>query len=258
MERRSDEAAVHEPVSGPVAPPRPLPDHDVRERLAAWGAWFGLPRLVATAVCMLVVAGGGYWLVRAPAPATEAGLPRSSVAATVVVTLPEPTTPVSAVSEGGDAVGAHADVVVHVAGRVIAPGVYVLGGAPRVHDAIEVAGGPSAGADLDALNLAAVLVDGQRLYVPAIGDVEPGVVVLPDPPTIAGGDTGPPSADRPIDLNRATAAELDTLPGVGPATAQAIVDDRERNGPFARVDDLERVPGIGPAKLATVRDLVTV
>jgi competence protein ComEA len=258
MERRSDEAPAHDAPRGPTAPPRPLPDQALRERLVAWGAWFGLPRLVATAVCMLVVAGGGYWLVRAPAPATEARLSRS--AATITVTLPEPVPSTSpGAADGGEPVTAHTEIIVHVAGEVVAPGVYVLHGAPRVHDAIEVAGGPSGAADLDALNLAATLVDGQRLYVPAIGDVEPGVVVLPDPPaTDGGGDAASPSAERPVDLNRATAAELDTLPGIGPSTAQAIVDDRDRNGPFARVDDLERVPGIGPAKLDAVRDLVVV
>ena len=147
----------------------------------------------------------------------------------------------------------------HVAGEVRTPGVYLLVDEVRVHDAIEQAGGPTADADLDALNLAAVLADGQRLYVPAAGEVPTGDQVPLVPPSDGAAGTGSGFNDgSPVDLNRASAAELDRLPGVGPATAQAIVDDREQNGPFARVDDLERVPGIGPAKLDALRGLVSV
>jgi competence protein ComEA len=122
-----------------------------------------------------------------------------------------------------------------------------------VHTAIDAAGGATTVADLDGLNLAAPVVDGQRIYVPIAGEVDP--VAVPSGP-VAGGD--PSAPDAPIDLNRAGIADLETLPGIGPATAAAIVDDRDRNGPFASVDDLDRVPGIGPAKLGALRDLVTV
>jgi competence protein ComEA len=153
-----------------------------------------------------------------------------------------------------------ATIVVHVAGEVQVPGVYVLDGTPRVHEAIERAGGPTDDADLDALNLAQPLLDGQRLYLPARGAVDPATITVLTPgPTMSGGDValdGP--SPGPVDLNRATAEELEALPGVGPSTAAAIIDDRERNGPFATVDDLDRVSGIGPAKLAALADLVTV
>jgi competence protein ComEA len=126
-----------------------------------------------------------------------------------------------------------------------------------VHEAIERAGGSTADADLDALNLAQTLADGQRLYVPRIGEIDPAEIpVLSPVGTAAEVTTNTPLG--PVDVNRATAAELETLPGVGPATAAAIVDDRERNGPFATIDELDRVPGIGPSKLDALRDLVIV
>lgn len=140
-------------------------------------------------------------------------------------------------------------VLVHVAGAVVQPGVYQLAGDARVRDAIVAAGGPTDAADWNALNLAAAIGDGTKVYVPVEGEAVP-----PAQPV------DPAAADRdglPVDVNAASATELERLPGVGPATATAIVTERERNGPFLDVDDLERVPGIGPAKLDALRDLVT-
>jgi competence protein ComEA len=139
-------------------------------------------------------------------------------------------------------------VVVHVAGAVLHAGVYTFSAGSRVVDAVQRAGGLAADADPDAVNLAALLVDGQRVYVPRIGE--------PAPPLVDGG--GPTTVAGPIDLNRATADELDALPGVGPATAAAIVAYREQHGPFGTVDDLADVRGIGPAKVEALRGLVTV
>jgi competence protein ComEA len=143
-------------------------------------------------------------------------------------------------------------VLVHVAGAVVEPGVYELGADARVRDVIVAAGGPTETADWNALNLAAVVADGVKVYVPSLGEELP--------PSLVASSGGTGTAQRPagpIDLNVATADELEALPGVGPATASAIVVDRERNGPFLDVDDLDRVPGIGPAKLDALRDLVT-
>ena len=243
----------------PELPPRPAPPRRLGDNVAAWLAWVGLARLIVSAACVLIVVAGVAWLVRAPAPAIETGLPFSGTATSASApasTLPPPTTAVSATSNPAPG----APLFVHVAGSVAQPGVYRLAPGERVHAAIAAAGGPTADADLDGLNLAAGVADGQRVYVPARGEVDPSTVP-------SGGDvegsigsdgsaTSPPLG--PIDLNTATADDLDTLPGVGPATAAAIVDDRERHGPFASVGDLERVPGIGPAKLAAVADLVTV
>jgi competence protein ComEA len=137
------------------------------------------------------------------------------------------------------------EVVVHVAGSVLRPGLYHLPPGDRVADLLEAAGGPLDEADLDRLNLAEPLLDGVRIWVPSVEEPQ-------DPLPTPGAGNGP------VDLNRATAAQLESLTGVGPSLAAAIFDHRGRFGPFASVDDLLAVSGIGPAKLAGLRDQVRV
>lgn len=234
-------------------PPRPAPPRRVGDVVQRWLAWFGVARLVLAAISVLVVSTGMFWLVRAEPPPAEAGLPMAtSPASDVVSDAAVPTTTPTPASTAADE--APHPLVVHVAGAVRSPGVYELDAAARVDDAVHAAGGPVGDADLDGLNLAAPLVDGQRVYVPVDGEIDPSSVPAGVPTS---GPDGA-AASGPLDLNSATASELESLPGVGPATAAAIVEDRERNGPFATVDELDRVPGIGPAKLASLRDLVTV
>lgn len=239
----------------PVLPARPSPPRSLGEALAAWLTWFGLGRLVLTALSVGVVAAGGVWLLRAPTPDTVTALPVAETAGDTTATLPPPTAapstaPVATVPQ---------PIVVHVAGAVNQPGVFTLPPGSRANAAVEAAGGPAPDGELDGLNLATPLTDGQRVYVPTVGEIDPiavGAAAAELSPT--NGSTAPAAALGPIDVNRATADELEQLPGVGPATATAIIDDRERNGPYATVDDLDRVPGIGPAKLEVIRDLVTV
>jgi competence protein ComEA len=141
------------------------------------------------------------------------------------------------------------EVIVDVVGAVRAPGVVRMPAGARVYDAIAAAGGATADADVQQLNLAARLADGTRIAVPHQGEtLTPGT----------GSDNGSPTVPGPVDLNTATPEQLDALPGVGPATAAAIVRDRDEHGPFRSVDDLARVRGIGPAKLEQLRDLVSV
>jgi competence protein ComEA len=238
----------------PELPPRPAPPRRFGDTVAAWLAWFGVGRLIVSAACVLIVVGGVAWLVRAPAPSTETGLPfagpSSSTPPSATLAPPASAPPVSASAPAPER------LLVHVAGAVARPGVYELDAGDRVHAAIEAAGGPTSAADLDGLNLAAAVSDGQRVYVPADGEVDPATV----PSAGVDSDDVPGAAEAlgPIDLNSATPEQLEALPGIGPATAAAIVDDRDRHGPFSSVGDLERVPGIGPAKLAAVAELVTV
>ena len=148
--------------------------------------------------------------------------------------------------------------MIHVTGAVQVPGVYELQPGQRVADAIDAAGGALADADADALNLAAPVADGDRIAVPTVGEASAlggGVGVGHSHAAAASAGA---VAGSPIDINTAGVAELETLPGVGPATAAAIVEHREQHGPYATIDDLEAVRGIGPAKIEAIRDLVTV
>ena len=139
-------------------------------------------------------------------------------------------------------------LVVHVVGEVRRPGLYRLRDGARIADAVHRAGGALRGADLAGVNLAAPLVDGVQILVPAMVTAQPGGAV-------PGGS--PEAPVGPVSLSSATVVELDQLPGVGPITAQKIVDYRTEHGPFSAVDDLDSVPGIGPTRIEQLRDLVT-
>lgn len=242
----SDGGTVVEPaVERPALDPRP-PD-----RVREWIEWFGVARLVTSAFAVGVVCVGAWWLVRTPTPPPESALPTAVAGSGApVVTLPPPVTAAPGVLAPAADLGPQI-VIVHVAGAVVAPGVYRLGGADRVADAIEAAGGATSDADAGSVNLAAPLIDGSRVYLPEFGEAVP-ISVTPAPGSVE--EDG--ASGLPVDVNTADARALEQLPGVGPATAQAIVAERERNGPFVSFGDLDRVPGIGPAKLAALDGLV--
>jgi competence protein ComEA len=154
-----------------------------------------------------------------------------------------------------------AGVVVHVSGAVVLPGVVKLRSGSRMVDALRSAGGAAVDADLDRVNLAAVLVDGERIHVPAQGEDVLPVVVAPfrSGATNATRSGGESNAPPPLlNLNAATVEALEALPGVGPATAQAIVQARVNRGPFLSIDELLDVPGIGEVKLAQIEPYVLV
>jgi competence protein ComEA len=139
-------------------------------------------------------------------------------------------------------------VVVDVAGAVRRPGLYRLPQGSRIADAVARAGGATRRADEALVNLAAPLADGEQVLVPSS---VPGAAAA-----ASAVDSGTPSPSAPVDLNSASAEQLDALPGVGPATAQKIVDYRQQHGPYTSVDDLDAIPGIGPAKIANLKGLV--
>ncbi|HEV8152027.1 MAG TPA: helix-hairpin-helix domain-containing protein [Solirubrobacteraceae bacterium] len=202
---------------------------------------------------VLVVALGAHWIAgrgddgsSGSGPAVEAGARADGSAPPGQVRLDTEGEP----GRGG--------AVVHVAGAVRKPGVYRLAEGARVQDAVRRAGGAARGADLGAVNLAARVADGQQVVVPkrapaasaaaAAGEVSAG--------TGGGGTAGAIAQGPPISLSSATLEQLDTLDGVGPATAQKILDWRREHGGFRSVDDLGQVPGIGPQRLAALRERV--
>jgi competence protein ComEA len=150
----------------------------------------------------------------------------------------------------GAAPAATPKLVVYVVGAVRRPGVYRLAEGTRVEDAVIRAGGTTPKADLIGVNLAAPLADGQQVLVPAR---LPAAVAAAEGAAVPAGGSVPAG---PVQLSIATVEQLDTLPGIGPITAQKIVDYRAAHGAFRSVDDLDEVPGIGPSRVEQLRDLV--
>lgn len=141
-------------------------------------------------------------------------------------------------------------VIVYITGAVPRPGVYALPKGARVQDAISAAGGFLAEAEKSQINLAALVEDGEKLDIPYIEGASP-VITTPEPEVVT-------STTELIDINIASAAELESLPGIGPTTAQKIIDYREQNGPFLSIEDIINVPGIGPGTYERIKDLITV
>jgi competence protein ComEA len=211
--------------------------------------------LVAMGLSALVVAASAWWFVRpAPHPPIETILPLAAGAASGA-SAPAGSPAAASAPAGGTT--AAASLVVHVVGAVRAPGVVRLAAGSRALDAVAASGGLLPDADVARINLAARLVDGQRVLVPRVGEPT-APPVLDGSANGADGAGAAPSVAAPLHLNDATEAQLDQLPGVGPATAAAIVAHRTANGPFRSVDGLADVRGIGPAKLEQLRPLVTV
>jgi competence protein ComEA len=238
--------------------PRPLPARTWREQLAGLADSFDVSprRLLLGAVALACIGVVGWRLLAPPPPPAEMRLPFAQPSATGAGATEPPS--------GGDAGGAAStrssgatEVVVHVAGAVVSPGVRRLPPGSRVIDALDAAGGPLLDADLPRINLAAPLVDGQQVYVPRPGE---------QPPVAAGTGGSSDGAANPaggapgalVNLNTATGEQLETLPGVGPSTAAAIIAHRDQHGPFTSIDQLVDVRGIGEAKLEQLRDLVSV
>ncbi len=151
-----------------------------------------------------------------------------------------------------------ASLTVDVRGAINKPGVYTLAAGSRVQDALTLAGETTSNADTRTLNLARKLNDGEQLYVPTLGETPPTPVPASVPTTARGTPTVVKAPGGKVNLNTATLAELDTLPGIGPAIAQRIIEYRQQNGAFAKIDDIKKVRGIGDAMFEQIKELITV
>jgi competence protein ComEA len=230
-----------DPQSSQIEPFRPLPDPSMRERVDAVIDRLRALSTLSRAALALAVSAGALVVaivVLRPAgadPAPEETLPRASA--------PEASASAPPASSSGTL------VIVQAAGAVVRPGLYRLAPGARVDDLIRAAGGLAPDADPDRVNLAALLADGEKVYVPRVGE---------DVPADSSAGAGSSPAPKLVDLNTASIADLDTLPGIGPATAQAIIDYRSQHGRFRSVDELLNVRGIGQTKLDELRPLVRV
>jgi competence protein ComEA len=228
----------------------------IKKRISYWIAFVGTTRLFFGVLLSAIAAISMWLLVRPSAPLVESVVPHASGVGIVapLSTLPTPLT-----------------VRIHVAGAVVHPGVYSVSSSSRVVDAVTAAGGATSRADLERINLAQTIIDTEQVFVPFRTSRATKVTVAPrlrpsrttvpvSVPTIPGAIPSATTSGTTslINLNSATSAQLDTLPGVGPSTAKAIISYRSRKGPFGKVEDLLNVPGIGPAKVAALRDQVTV
>jgi competence protein ComEA len=201
----------------------------VLARLASVLRWWGIRRIIGVTLATFAAAAVAYWSVQVEPPPVESAIP--------VVTL-QPPPPTSG------------EITVHVGGEVVNPGVYRLPAGARVVDAVTAAGGVTNKAETDLINLAAPLADAIQVLVPRQG-------ALPRPLPIKTAPAVAPTGPTLVNINTATLEELESLPGVGPSTARAIVETRGKRGVFTSPDDLLDVPGIGPAKLSQIRALVT-
>jgi competence protein ComEA len=143
-------------------------------------------------------------------------------------------------------------IVVHITGAVPRPGVYALPEGARVQDVISAAGGFLAEADKETINLARILEDGEMLDIPYVAGYSPVI------PTPVQNIITPGSETELININTASSFELESLPAIGPATAQKIIEYREKNGPFVSIEDIINVSGIGPGNYERIKDLITV
>ena len=251
---------MESPSPTPAVSPPP-PTAGWAARLAGWrGGLSGRPgAAVLGAAGVLVAAAALFLLLSQPfGPAAPLSMPRAEGATGAPTTIG----PAGAAAAAEAPAGGAGIVTVHAAGAVARPGIYAVPAGARVADVLAAAGGPVPEADVDRLNLAARVSDGERITVARQGD-PPASATAPDggsgPASAgAGAGAGDPATPPPLDLNAATAEQLDTLPGVGPATARSILSYRSRHGRFRSVTELLEVPGIGPAKMEALRPLVRV
>jgi competence protein ComEA len=197
--------------------------------------------VLLTSLAWLIVAGGALLAWRQPQPVAFQVQPPPATSTPAPTATPAP-------------------IKIEVAGAVQQPGIYELPTSARVADAIAAAGGLAANADEEALSLARALQDGEKLVAPTARPTGPASAAVNSstPELVDAARGGDLNSAGPVDLNSASAQELEALPAIGPVTAQAIVDYRTANGPFRSVEEITKVKGIGAATLEKLKPLVTV
>ncbi len=222
--------------------------------------WFGLSRLIGSVLSLIAVALAGWWLLRVPPPPPEDSIPIASTATTLsfAVSSPQMTELDKELDTELDTKSVRelaTELTVHIAGAVKTPGLYQLHVGARINDGVVAAGGATAQADLDSVNLAMLLSEGEQIYIPKRND-KPHIIVQPRFTSSSNLNSSNSATNNElqisININTATAIELEQLAGVGPSTAKAIIEFRQKNGGFKTVEDLLNVRGIGPAKLSEI------
>jgi competence protein ComEA len=244
------------PGQPPGFPPRPTEWGSPLERFVDRVRELrGDPRVGIAALVVVAIAAGFIWYRLGAADSGEASTTRRAPTTTAPTSgsAAAGSSTANGSSSGGTKKGER--VTVHVAGAVAKPGVYDLDAAARVIDAIEAAGGGAPDADLNRLNLAAKIADGQRVLVQRVGEAAPAGSASPGGSGSVGGSADPSAL---VSLNSATQAELEALPGIGPSLAGAIITERERRGGFRSVNELRDVRGIGEKRFADLKDKVTI
>ena len=214
--------------------------------------WFGLSRLIGSVLSLIAVALAGWWLLRVPPPPPEDSIPIASTATTLSFAVSSPQKIELDTKLVRELV---TELTVHIAGAVKTPGLYQLHVGARINDGVVAAGGATAQADLDSVNLAMLLSEGEQIYIPKRND-KPHIIVQPRFTSSSNLNSSNSATNNElqisININTATAIELEQLAGVGPSTAKAIIEFRQKNGGFKTVEDLLNVRGIGPAKLSEI------
>ena len=209
--------------------------------------WFGISRMIGSVLSVAFVGVAGWWLVQVPPPPPEASLSFASTTVAANTTIGVSASSINTTPQ---------IITVHVAGAVKNPGVYRLKYGSRINDGLVAAGGATSAANLDVINLAIVLNEDEQIYVPKRGEKPHVITNRPQAGGVGGaagvGGATNGAASQQININLASVVELEQLPGVGPATAKAIVAYREKFGAFLKVEDLLKVRGIGPAKLSEI------
>lgn len=228
--------------------------HERVKRMDRWAGKLLGHKAVVVAILVVIAAASGLAMASFGGHSSSVSFERSDEASVSDV---HGAGDASSDDESSSKSSSAAEVYVDVDGAVVRPGVYRLKDGARVSQAIDAAGGLTAEADVTGLNRASKVADGQKIYVPKVGEqqkvsadggADGGAVLASGANDVAG----------LVNINTASAAELQTLSGIGPSMAQSIIDERTKNGAFASVDDLMRVSGIGEKKLAKIKDCICV